>query len=188
MIFLMCRRAWSWSRLLCKRNCLKLKQGDFAACTAPAGGKIPPRKGKERRAESSRPTEKRKQHPRPQAAKYPREAEKQGRAVRTPPLQSIQTKKAEKKRGRRAATWGRPYTSRGEAGNGPGALALITEARVLNRTRCDPPPAQAPCGAGRDRTHAHRSPRAGNFPITQRGDPRNWGSGGKANMGTQCPS
>ena len=74
------------------------------------------------------------------------------------------------------------------AENGPGSLARQSQAQKWNRISPNFPPAQAPSGAGRNRTQALLILRAGRILLASRGNPRKWGTGGKANMDTECPS
>ena len=74
------------------------------------------------------------------------------------------------------------------AENGPEALARQSQAQKWNRISLYFPPAQAPSGAGRNRTQALLILRAGRILPASRGNPRKWGAGGKANMDTECPS
>ena len=74
------------------------------------------------------------------------------------------------------------------AKTGPEALARQSQAQGWNRISPNFPPAQAPSGAGRNRTQALLILRAGRILLASRGNPRKWGTGGKANMDTECPS
>ena len=93
----------------------------------------------------------------------------------------------------------RPSPSKGEgfratarvaptAKTGLEALARQSQAQKWNRISPNFPPAQAPSGAGRNRTQALLILRAGRILLASRGNPRKWGTGGKANMDTECPS
>ena len=108
---------------------------------------------------------------RPQAAKYPSETGGKRRQGLAPALQIAQTKKVEENGGR-AATWGRPYGGSGNGfvfvGDGRHALRSAGSAHAgaggkpYQQGKSPNPRALWP---GRKRTHAYKSPRAGNFPT-----------------------
>ena len=99
----------------------------------------------------------------------------------------------------RADTRGRPYregeiswggrvrTPAPTEGNEPGTLIRTTQAQKRNRTGHNFSFAQAPSGAGRNRTQALLILRAGRAAQCSRDSPRN-GVRGKATMSTKCSS
>ena len=82
----------------------------------------------------------------------------------------------------------RAADSRPYGGKRAGSLARQSQAQEWNRTSPNFPPTQAPSGAGWNRTQALLILRAGRILLASRGNPRKWGTGGKANMDTECPS
>ena len=98
----------------------------------------------------------------------------------------------------RAATRGRPYregeiswggrvrTPAPTEGNEPGTLIRTTQAQKRNRTSHNFSFAQAPSGAGRNRTQALLILRAGRILPTSRGNPRIRGPGPTPSVRGRC--